>query len=155
MSEQSRTDRDPVDSGPEGPQPRGADFGSEFQNAVAIGDQVIGYLGSLGELARLEIGLALESIPRLLSAWALLIPLALLVWVSVSATLAWSGYSLSGYPLVGLACFSLLQLVAAAAVAYKLRRYRQRLKLPNTRRELNRMREMVRREIEPKSKTGE
>ena len=155
MSERAQQDRDPVDAGPDGPDDRVTDFGSEFQNAVAIGDQVIGYLGSLGELARLEIGLAFQSIPRLLSAWALLIPLALLLWVSFSATLAWSAYSLSGYPLVGFSCFSLLQLIGCAVAAYQLRRYRQRLRLPNTRRELNRMREVVRREFESKSKTGE
>ncbi|WP_339896844.1 TMEM14 family protein [uncultured Gilvimarinus sp.] len=123
----------------------------EFHNAVAIGDGVMGYLKSYSELLGLELALALKSIPALVGSWLLLLPAILLTWLSLSALVAWVGYSASGIPVIGFLVLFVMQVLLLVAMWFSVKRYRRRLTLPESRQQLKTFIQGVRNEFSEKS----
>ncbi|WP_049721127.1 hypothetical protein [Gilvimarinus polysaccharolyticus] len=119
----------------------------EFQQAIAIGDELIGSLKAYTELLGLEALLAFKSIPALLASWLLLLPAMLLTWLSFSALLAWVGFSVSGIPVVGFGVFFVMQLLSLLVLWFCVKRYRRRLSLPESRQQLKTFIQGVRHEF--------
>jgi hypothetical protein len=90
----------------------------------------------LGQLALLEVRLALTSLSRMLLLAIAFLPLALLAWLGLSGLPAVLCYEYSGSVTLGLLVFLALQLLALWALCASWMRYRRTLGLPRTRRQL-------------------
>jgi hypothetical protein len=90
----------------------------------------------LGQLAVLELRLALASLGRMLLLAIAFLPLALLAWLGMSGLPAVLCYEFSGSLALGLLVFLALQLLALWALVTAWARYRKTLALPRTRRQL-------------------
>jgi membrane protein implicated in regulation of membrane protease activity len=127
----------------------------EFHQAVVIGEELIGCLKSYSELLGLELLLAFKSFFALLGSWLLLLPALLLTWLSLSALLAWTGYSLSGMPVVGFAVLFVMQLLLSLTLWFSVKRYRRRMTMSESRRQFKTIMQGVRNELDRSGKAKE
>ncbi len=107
-------------------------FREELERVMAIGEQSLDVVKSSAELFKLEFVLAVRSIPKAVAAWLMLLPAALLVWLSFSALCAWAAFELSGQPLVGFATLFALQLVSLFLLRWALKKYQRSMSFPYT-----------------------
>jgi len=105
----------------------------EWADAVKIGEQLLGCLTGIAELARLETLLAVKSLPRAVALWLLILPLVLLTWLSFSLLLSWIAYDLLMDALWGFVVFFGLQCIALGSCYFVLQAYKHRMSLPHTR----------------------
>ncbi len=122
---------------------------------LELGQQFVEYAGGVAELMLLEARLALASLRPALALSLVLLPLGFLLWVSVSATLAWSAYEYSGTALWGFVAFTLVQLSAVILCCLLLRRYRSRLSFRESRRQISIVIGSLHREIEQAGETNQ
>lgn len=108
-------------------------FWSELERAQKLATQVSGWGGNMAGLARLELQLAVQSIPRILALALALLPLAGLSWITLSILLAWFAYAASGIVAVGLAVLFGLQLALLLLCLWKLKKLRVQSSFPETR----------------------
>ncbi len=104
-------------------------------NWLALGTESISVLSSFGQLALLELALALKGMPKLL--WSAIFSAFFVVcfWLSASATLAWWLSDWMNTPLAGLLGFTALQLSGLVICQLVKRHLLHRLTLPETRRQ--------------------
>ncbi len=135
------TDQDPQQkSHPEGATPsgNGAGFNKELEKSLHLGEQVVGFITDVTDVAGMEAALAAKSIPRLVMLWFLIKPAILLSWCSFSVLMAWLAYSASNLAGVGLFAFFLLQILLLL-VCYRLyAKHKARMTFPYTREHLGR-----------------
>jgi hypothetical protein len=127
-------------SHPEGTIPSGNDsgFNKELEKSLRLGEQVVGFITDVTDVAGMEAALAAKSIPRLIMLWFLIKPAILLSWCSFSVMIAWFAYSASDLVGVGLFAFFLLQLLLLL-VCYRLyAKHKVRMTFPYTREHLGR-----------------
>ncbi len=114
----------PPDAAVAGSPPRKSEFLDELDRARQLASQVSSWGGSMLGLARLELQLAAQCLPRIFALAMALLPLAGLAWVSLSLLLAWLAYVATGIVAVGLTVIFLLQLLMIALCLRKLKKLR-------------------------------
>lgn len=131
QDEISRTDAAPENS--DRPQQTRTDFRAELERAQLLATQVSGWGGNMLGLARLELQLALQSLPPILGLALALLPLAGLTWISMSILLAWFAYAATGIVAIGLFALFALQLCLLLLCLWRLNKLRERSSFPETR----------------------
>lgn len=109
----------------------------------ALHTEVTDVLTALARLFRAELELGSREIPDLVLLWLLRIPVLLLLWCSFSALLAWSAYALTGQAFTGFLLLFLLQCLLVIVLTGIEKRKQQLASLPETRRHLQRLRQLV------------
>jgi hypothetical protein len=104
-----------------------------LKDILALGEQVAGLVNDIADLVRMETMLAIQSIPRLLMLWFLMMPILLLTWCSFSAWVAWMLYAVTEQPGVGFFAFFIQQLLLLFVCRWLYTKYQQRMTLPYTR----------------------
>lgn len=146
-----------ADTAPEQPtsstqQKSGTDFRAELERAQLLASQVSGWGGNMLGLARLELQLAVQSLPPILGLALALLPVAGLTWISMSILLAWLAYAASGVVAVGLCVLFALQLGLLLLCLWQLKRLRERSSFPETRQQWHLfLEELKNRQQEPDS----
>ena len=110
-----------------------SEFLDELERARQLASQVSSWGGGMLSLARLELQLAAQCLPRMLALAMALLPLAGLAWISLSLLLAWLAYVVTGIVAVGLTVVFLLQLLMIALCLHKLKKLRAKSAFPETR----------------------
>ncbi len=105
----------------------------DLEKTLLLGEQILGLVSDVVDLARMETLLAIKSAPRVLMLWFLMMPIILLTWCSFSAWVAWMLYSLDERPGVGLFAFFLQQLLLLIVCRWVYTKNRLRMTLPYTR----------------------
>lgn len=130
---------EPQQEPPEGKQPLGdpPNGNDELRNVVALGEQIVGLVNDLADLARMEVMLAIRSVPRLLMLWFLMMPIILLTWCSFSAWVGWMVYEATQQAGFGLFVFFLQQLLLLFVCRWFYTKYQLRMTLPYTRKHID------------------
>ncbi|MEQ8406910.1 MAG: hypothetical protein RKH07_01370 [Gammaproteobacteria bacterium] len=90
----------------------------------------------LSRLAIAEVRLALSDFRRSLVLGLVAIQVMLLAWAGFCAFIAWSIYLASGYTIIGIATFLLLQVIMLVVIRLLQKRLHKSMRLPETRRQL-------------------
>jgi uncharacterized membrane protein YqjE len=106
---------------------------TELERAHQLAAQVSDWGGAMLGLLRLELVLALQSLPRILALSLALLPLAGLTWISLSLLLAWLAYAASGIVSIGLTTLFALQLGLLLLCYSRLKKLRAQSGFPETR----------------------
>lgn len=101
---------------------------------------------ALLRLLAAELRLASSDLRRFLLLCLLVLPLTLLTWLGFAVFLSWVVYALSGSLGGGFAGFFLLHVGILLIIRRQLRRYRERMSLPATRKYIGVITEGLRRE---------
>lgn len=112
-------------------------FRRELENSLQLGEHMLACLTGLIDLARTELQLAIQSIPKLMMMWLLMMPILLLTWCSFSVLVAWIVYDMSDGLGFGLFVFFLLQLLLLLVCRLFYKKYCARMTLPITREHVN------------------
>ncbi|WP_039917775.1 hypothetical protein [Cellvibrio mixtus] len=105
----------------------------DLEKTLLLGEQILGLVNDVVDLARMEALLAIKSAPKVLMLWFLMMPIILLTWCSFSAWVAWMLYSINEQPGVGLFAFFLQQLLLLIVCRWFYAKNRLRMTLPYTR----------------------
>ena len=125
--------RDFKQSNPGGTIPPGEAVPSELNKTIQLGQQLLGFATDITDLARMEALLAVQSIPRLLMLWLIMMPVILLTWCSLTALIAWAMFSITDQVGVGLFSFFLQQVLLLLACYLLYTKYKKRMTMPYTR----------------------
>ncbi|WP_020208060.1 hypothetical protein [Gilvimarinus chinensis] len=104
----------------------------ELERILALGEQTMDVVKGSAELFKLEFTLAVRSIPKAIATWLLILPAALLVWLSFSALCAWAAFEWSGHALAGFFTLFLLQLISLGVLRWALKKYQRNMTFPYT-----------------------
>jgi uncharacterized membrane protein YqjE len=110
---------------------------TDIEQTLQLGEQFVGAIGGIADLARVEALLAFRTLPRLLMLWLLIMPIMLLTWCAFSVLMAWSVVATSGVMGWGLLTFFLQQVVLLLACRWLYVKYRTRMTLPYTRAQID------------------
>jgi hypothetical protein len=100
---------------------------------IALALETASLTRSFLELLILELRLALQAIPRIIGLTVIALLLTVFAWLSFAATVAWVSATVLNSTGWGIAAFLVLQLIALFVCMKLMRRYLQRLSLPNSR----------------------
>lgn len=125
--------RDYRQPNPGGAIPPGEAAPTELNKTIQLGQQLLGFAADITDLARMEALLAVQSIPRLLMLWLIMMPVILLTWCSLTALIAWAMFSVTGQIGVGLFSFFLQQVLLLLACYLLYTKYKKRMTMPYTR----------------------
>lgn len=136
---------------PSGTTQRRDAVGASAPTAAGLEEELRGWLelaveafetgNQFSRLALLELKLAAGDSARLLILALAAVPLVILAWLGLSVLLAWLAYSTLGSIPLGLACFTLIQVLALLVMGLAAKRYARSLALPATRRQWRAMME--------------
>lgn len=110
-----------------------ASWVTEIEQTLKLGEQFVGAIGGIVDLARVEALLAIRTLPKLLMLWLLIMPVILLTWCAFSALVAWSVFAASEEVGLGMLTFFLQQIVLLLTCRWLYLKYRTRMTLPYTR----------------------
>lgn len=110
----------------------GTPLASDLENTLQLGTHIIDCAVGVADLARVEVQLAIHSLPRLVMLWLITMPILLLTWCSFSVLIAWCVWELTGVNAVAFLVFFLLQLLLLLTCHLLYRQYCMRMTLPNT-----------------------
>jgi uncharacterized membrane protein YqjE len=110
-----------------------ASWMTEIEQTLQLGEQFVGAIGGIVDLARVEALLAIRTLPKLLMLWLLIMPVILLTWCAFSALVAWSVFAASEEVGLGMLTFFLQQIVLLLTCRWLYLKYRTRMTLPYTR----------------------
>lgn len=113
------------------------DFKSDIEQTIQLGEQFVGVIGDVVDLARKEALLAVCTLPKLMMLWLLIMPVMLLTWCAFSALTAWSIYAVSGQPGLGMLTFFLQQVFLLLVCRWLFLKYRTRMTMPYTRAQID------------------
>ena len=116
-----------------------ADGSSEtdhFKELVYFGKGVNQYIIALADLAKAELVFALQTLPKLVMVSIIILPVAMLVWLTFSALIYWLVLSLTTSVTSGLVVLFLLQTIVLMGCLSLRRVYLNRLKFSNTREQI-------------------
>lgn len=128
---------------------------TDIEKTMLLGEQFVGVLGGMVELARMEAQLAVRTLPKLMMLWLLIMPVMLLVWCSFSVLAAWSVYAASEQTGLGLLTFFLLQVILLLICRWAFVAYKARMSFPYTRAQVVDFMRSVKDEINTSDKTKE
>lgn len=114
---------------------------AELRGWLTLAEQALETGNQFYRLAVLELKLAAGDAGRLLAIALAAVPVVILAWVGLSALLGWFAYSASQSVAMGLAGFTLVQVLALGAMVLAAKRYSRSLGLPTTRRQWRAMME--------------
>lgn len=114
-----------------------ASWVTEIEQTLKLGEQFVGAIGGIVDLARVEALLAIRTLPKLLMLWLLIMPVILLTWCAFSALVAWSVFAASEEVGLGMLTFFLQQIVLLLTCRWLYLKYRTRMTLPYTRAQVN------------------
>jgi uncharacterized membrane protein YqjE len=117
--------------------PNPPDWMADIEQTLQLGEQFVGAIGGIADLARVEALLAFRTLSKLLMLWLLIMPIMLLTWCAFSVLMAWSVVAISGVMGWGLLAFFLQQVVLLLACRWLYVKYRTRMTLPNTRAQID------------------
>jgi uncharacterized membrane protein YqjE len=128
---------------------------SDVEQTIALGEQFVGVIGGIADLARIEAALAVRTAPKVLMLWLLMMPIILLTWCAFSALVAWSAYVLTAEVGLGLLAFFLLQVLLLLTCRWWYAKYRRYMTLPYTRARIENFMRSVRHEFTGRDKAKE
>lgn len=126
-----------LEPGKDGELNNSAGWGEDIEKTLQLGEQFVGILGGVVDLARMEALLAVRTLPKLIMFWFLIMPIMLLAWIGFSVLIAWLAYSMSAEVGFGLLAFFLLQILSLLACRWLFSVYKARMTLPYTRAQLS------------------
>lgn len=109
---------------------------SDLDRTRLFGEQFVGFIRDVTDMARMEALLAVKSMPKLVMLWFLMMPVILLTWCSFSVMVAWAVYSFFNSPGFGVVTFFVMQLLLLIVCRWRYAIYRKRMTLPYTRHHL-------------------
>lgn len=110
---------------------------TDIEQTLQLGEQIVGAMSGIVDLARAEALLAFRTLPKLMMLWLLIMPIILLTWCAFSALLAWSVYAASEEVGLGMLTFFLQQVVLLLICRWLYVKYRTRMTLPYTRAQID------------------
>lgn len=116
---------------------KAASWNKDIDQTLRLGEQVVGVVGGIVDLARVEALLAVRTLPKIMMVWMLMIPTMLLTWCAFSALLAWSVFAVSGQVGLGMLTFFLQQVLLLLVCRWLFMKYRKRISMPYTRAQIN------------------
>lgn len=158
MNAHEHSERSPEATRPqESPSRDGAAAGweADIAQTLKLGEQMMGFAGGVVDLARTEALLAVNTLPKLMMLWLLMMPIILLTWCAFSVLVAWSIVALSEQLGLGLLAFFLLQILLLFVCRWLFVKYRTRMTLPHTREQINNFMRSAKNEFERRSKVQE
>jgi uncharacterized membrane protein YqjE len=114
-----------------------ASWVTDIEHTLQLGEQLMGAVSGIVDLARVEALLAVRTLPKLMMLWILIMPIILLTWCAFSALLAWSVFAASEEVGLGMLTFFLQQVVLLLACRWLYVKYRTRMILPYTRAQID------------------
>jgi uncharacterized membrane protein YqjE len=114
-----------------------ASWTTDVEQTLQLGEQFAAFIGGVVDLARVEILLAIRTLPKLMMLWLLIMPIMLLTWCAFSALMAWSVFAASGQVGLGILVFFLQQVLLLLICRWLFVRYRTRMTLPYTRAQID------------------
>lgn len=118
-----------------------AGLDAELRGWLALAEQALDTGNQFYRLAVLELKLAVGDAGRLLGIVLAAVPVFILTWVGFSTLLGWFAYSVSKSVAMGLAGFTLVQVLALGVMGLAAKHYSRSLKLPTIRRQWRAMME--------------
>ncbi|MBM69107.1 MAG: hypothetical protein CME43_06475 [Haliea sp.] len=112
---------------------------AELRNWQKFLEQAVEAGNQFSRLVALELKLAAGDAGRLILVVLAIVPLVILAWLGLTLLLAWQAYASTQSVALGLAVFTLLQLLTLGWLWTAARRYARTLALPVTRRQLRTM----------------
>ncbi|HCS62921.1 MAG TPA: hypothetical protein DIW64_01910 [Cellvibrio sp.] len=114
-----------------------ASWSSDIEQTLLLGEQFVGVIGGIVDLARVEALLAVRTLPKIMMLWLLMMPIMLLTWCAFSALLAWSVFAASGHVGLGMLTFFLQQVLLLLVCRWLFVKYRKRMSMPYTRAQID------------------
>ena len=108
-----------------------------FKELTEFSKNVNQYVIALAGLFKAELIFALQSIPKLVFVTMVILPAIVFVWLSFSAVVYWSVYSITASVLFGLVVLLLLQTTILLCTVWMQRVYINRLKFLYTREQIS------------------
>lgn len=127
----------------------------KLEETLALGQQGLAFLGQLGDLFRLEAMLAIQSLPKLVMFWLMILPVTVITWIDFAVMVSWAVYAWLLWPLAGFATFFALNLLLLGLFHWGMRRYKKRMSFKETRTQLRTTLGGLRDEISKASQTKE
>lgn len=132
-----------------------ANWESDVAQTLQLGEQLVGFVGGVVDLARVEALLAVRTLPKLMMLWLMMMPIILLTWCAFSALMAWSAVAASGQVGLGMLTFFLLQVLLLFVCRWLFVKYRTRMTFPYTRAQIDQFVRSTQDEFNRCSKTKE
>jgi uncharacterized membrane protein YqjE len=110
-----------------------ASWAADVEQTLQLGEQLVGFIGGVVDLARVEALLAIRTFPKLIMLWLLMMPVMLLTWCAFSVLMAWAVFAASGQIGLGMLTFFLQQVLLLLVCRWLFVKYRTRMTLPCTR----------------------
>jgi uncharacterized membrane protein YqjE len=112
-------------------------WAADIEQTLKLGEQFVGIVGGIIDLARVEALLAIRTLPKMIMLWLLIIPIMLLTWCAFSALLAWSVFAASEQVGLGILTFFLQQVLLLLICRWLFIKYRTRMAMPYTRAQID------------------
>lgn len=132
-----------------------ANWEADVAHTLQLGEQLVGFVGGVVDLARVEALLAVRTLPKLMMLWLLMIPIILLTWCAFSALMAWSIAAASEQIGLGMLAFFLLQVLLLLVCRWLYVKYRARMTFPYTRAQVDNFVRSTQHELNHRSKAKE
>lgn len=110
---------------------------ADIEQTLQLGEQFVGVIGGIVDLARAEALLAIRTLPKIMMLWLLIMPVMLLTWCAFSALMAWSIYAASEQVGLGMLTFFLQQVLLLLICRWLFVKYRTRMTMPYTRAQID------------------
>jgi uncharacterized membrane protein YqjE len=114
-----------------------ASWAVSVEQTLQLGDQFVGFAAGVIDLARVEILLAIRTLPNLMMLWLLMMPVMLLTWIAFSVLMAWAVFEASEQIGLGMVVFFLQQVLLLLVCRWLFVKYRTRMTLPCTRAQID------------------
>ena len=132
-----------------------ANWENDVAQTLQLGEQLVGFVGGVVDLARVEALLTVRTLPKLMMLWLMMMPIILLTWCAFSALMAWSVVAASGQVGLGMLTFFLLQVLLLFVCRWLFVKYRTRMTFPYTRAQIDQFVRSTQNEFDRCSKTKE
>ena len=128
---------------------------SDVEKTVQLGEQFVGVLGGVVDLARMETLLAVRTVPKFIVLWLLIVPIVFLAWCAFSTLMSWAIFSVSEQIGLALLTFLLLQIVLLLICWWTFERFKKHMSFQYTRSHIASIMQGVKDEFNAVDKTKE
>ncbi|WP_323815565.1 hypothetical protein [Cellvibrio sp. NN19] len=132
-------------------QPSGVE--ADVEKTMQLGAHIVGVLGGVIDLARMEALLAMRTLPKLIMLCLLIMPVMLLAWCAFSVFLSWMVFSASSQAGLGFLTFLLLQILLLLICIWGFYRFKARMNFPYTRAQVEQFTRSIKDEFNAVDKT--
>lgn len=112
-------------------------WATDVEQTLQLGSQLLGFIGGVVDLARVEALIAIRTLPKLVMLWLLIVPVMLLTWCAFSALIAWFVFAATGQVGLGLLALFMQQVLLLLICCWLFVKYRRRMALPYTRAQID------------------